>query len=229
MVSWHCEIVPCKHPQAYRALFLEKKKRALPLPREREPRKKRTKRKSKEKENTPTLTQKKKGVCVRAKGGCNMPAKGQAKLTLEQIQEGVEKYFSDCDASRVEYVTKAGIPQVRQIPYTMIGLANALGVTRDTLYRWCNGDYPVDDKDKGKDADKGKHIQQQVSDTLTRARLRVEQYTVEHAAMGDIDNRIAQLLMSGWGYASKQEVEHSGNIAVQWQGTTPEDAADWAK
>ena len=96
-----------------------------------------------------------------------MPAKGQAKLTLEQIQEGVEKYFSDCDASRVEYVTKAGIPQVRQIPYTMIGLANALGVTRDTLYRWCNGDYPVDDKDKGRMQIRGSIYN---SKSLTRSR-----------------------------------------------------------
>ena len=111
---------------------------------------------------------------------------------------------------------------VRQTPYTMVGIANALGISRDCLYEYMDGRYPSDGTEKGD------NTQRLIADTLTRARAKVEQYTIEHAALGDIDNRIAQLLMHGWGYASKQEVQHTGGLAVTWQGATAQEADEYS-
>lgn len=152
-----------------------------------------------------------------------MPAKGQSNVSHQELIRRAEQYFIDCDNSRVEYTTRAGVPCVRQTPYTMIGLANAIGVSRKTLYEYMAGKYPSDGTEEG---DAAQHL---VRDTLMRMRDRVEQYTVEHAALGDIDNRIAQLLMSGWGYKERHEVEHSGGMAVTWQGSTAQEAEEWSR
>lgn len=152
-----------------------------------------------------------------------MPAKGQCRIAAEELIRRAEQYFIDCDNSKVEYTTRAGVPCVRQTPYTMIGLANAIGISRKTLYEYLDGKYPSDDTEDGR------YTQELVRNTLARMRDRVEQYTVEHAALGDIDNRIAQLLMSGWGYKDRHEVEHSGGLSVTWQGSTAQEAEEWAQ
>lgn len=151
-----------------------------------------------------------------------MPAKGQCKLSLKQIQDGIKDYFATCDAT-VRTVVIGKRTAVVARPYTMVGLADHLGIHKDTLYQWLNGNYPTDGTSKGN------AIQQQVTDSITRAKGRIETSLLERSLTGELDSRTAALILGGMGYTSRQEVQHSGNMAVQWQGTTPEEAAEWAK
>lgn len=147
-----------------------------------------------------------------------MPAKGDRKLEPEEIESKIKQYFAECDASRVDYITKAGIPMSKQIPYSMEGLQEALdNIHHSTYERWATGDYPGEHEEKDR-----------VSAMLTRASAKVRRYTIEHAAMGEIDSKIATLLMSKWGYSSKAEIEHSGGFSVTWEGASGDDASKWS-
>ncbi len=149
-----------------------------------------------------------------------------AKLTPDEIKERTEGYFRACDESRLEYVTKSGIHKVRQTPYTMIGLANALGIARSTLYAYLDGEYPSDSSKSGEEK------RREVERFLQSARGKVEQQVLELAAMGDMDTRIAQLMMHAWGYNTRQEKEDKddrGTMRMSWEGVSGEEAETWSE
>lgn len=70
----------------------------------------------------------------------NMASVGRPRKfeSPEQLQELVDKYFKDCDKREVEHFSKKfGLVKVKDPePYTMSGLAYALGVDRETLLNY---------------------------------------------------------------------------------------------
>ncbi len=149
--------------------------------------------------------------------------KARGRITPERMEKRIEEYFAAMDATRVEITTKSGVFKVRQKPYTMIGIANALEISRTTLYEYLNGGYPSDG------GEKGEQTRLRVQILLESARGRVEQNVVELAALGDMDARIAQLMMGAWGYSTKAEPEHRGNFTVEWEGVEPVEAEEWSQ
>ena len=148
-----------------------------------------------------------------------MPAKGWMKLTPEQVQEITDRYFADCDAAVKHVMIGKRAAEVSR-PYTDAGLAYALGITRDTLYRWTKGEAETEwDTD----------AQKRVSDTLTRAKQRIDASTVERSLTGELDSKIAALILSSMGYSTKQEIAHSGAVEVKLTGATDAQAKAWSK
>ena len=152
-----------------------------------------------------------------------MPAKGRAKLTPEQIDKLIQEYFEHCDSTVRAVQIGKRVAEV-QTPYSLAGLAAYMDLSRDTLYEWSNGKYPVSDDTEG-----SRDIQNRVSDSIMRARRRIEASLLERSLTGELDSKIAALILGHMGYAAKQEVQHSGNMAVTWQGSTAQDAEEWSR
>ena len=162
-----------------------------------------------------------------------MGRKAALKLTPDELQTSVDAYFDHCEASAIKRDLKSGDVKVRKEWPTMVGLALWLDITKETLYQYLNGEYPTqwmdnDSCNSGLNDIERHNIKQGYSDTLARARQRVETSTVIAAANGDIDGRIAQLLMHQWGYKS-DPIDNTGTVTIQWQGVDKQDAERFSK
>lgn len=75
-----------------------------------------------------------------------MAAKGQCKLTVDEIAARIDGYFDACDKTEVNMVAGKALVPIRK-PYTVAGLAVHLGVHRATYHRWATGQHPQDVSD----------------------------------------------------------------------------------
>ena len=121
-----------------------------------------------------------------------MPAGRPPKYsTAEKLQAAVNAYFTDCDAKIIikQVVQKGEIVEVpTPLPYTVIGLANALGVDRRTINNYKDSDtfFPI----------------------IASARARIEEQNLAMGLIGAHDSRIAALnLASNYGYSEKSASE----------------------
>jgi transcriptional regulator with XRE-family HTH domain len=127
----------------------------------------------------------------------------------EELESKVDEYFNQCDKNIIkkQHVTGKGITIVETPePYTVAGLADHLGVTRETLCEWQkNNDKPF-------------------SDTITRAKQKIERYNITYSMAGCYDSRIAALnLSSNFGYSDKKETK---DITDHTDGWTPEEVQE---
>lgn len=158
-----------------------------------------------------------------------MGRKAALKLTPGQLQSKIDAYFDHCESSADVRQLKSGDVRVRKQWPTMVGLALWLDIHKDTLYKYLNGEYPTEWIDDKGLSDIEKHnIKRAYTDTLARARQQVEMSTITAAANGDIDGRIAQLLMHQWGYKS-DPIDNTGTVTIQWQGVDKSDAERFSK
>lgn len=102
--------------------------------------------------------------------------------TVEELQKAIDKYFNDClkDSVRLEDGT------IRHRPFTITGLALALGTTRKTLI-----DY--EDRDE-------------YCNTIKLAKTRVEGYAEERLFTGAATGPIFALKNFGWSDKSEQDI-----------------------
>lgn len=103
----------------------------------------------------------------------------------EQLEGLIDSYFDMCDAT-----TLAVSPNGKSImkPYTIIGLCNYLGICRDTLSEYSKLDG--------------------YSDTIKRARARVEEYTEMMAATSQINPVFAMFsLKNNFKWKDKHDIE----------------------
>lgn len=77
-------------------------------------------------------------------------------------------------------------------PYTITGLCLALDICRDTLCEYAKNE--------------------EFSDTIKKAKLRVENYLEKHLITDTGTTGIIFNLKNNFGWKDKQELEHSGNI-----------------
>lgn len=147
-----------------------------------------------------------------------MPAKGWAKLSPDELEQKTEAYFQECKDTLVDGVSGKTVIKLSRPP-TVEGMALHLGINRDTLYAYKNGEYPSEDKD----------TQKRVSGIITRAIERMTQDTLEGAMVGRYDARIAGLVLGHRGYSTKAEIAHSGGIEVKLTGATTEQVNKWSK
>lgn len=110
--------------------------------------------------------------------------------TPEEMQVDIDKYFDDCEKGKdVTIIRKNAVVTVnKQIPKTIAGLALALGfIARQSLLDYSN-------KDK-------------FSETITRAKLQVENDTLIGAMTGEYEAKMSALnLAVNFGYVVKTEI-----------------------
>ena len=88
-------------------------------------------------------------------------------------------------------------------PYTVTGLCLALDICRDTLLEYS--------KDK------------RFSDTIKKAKLKVENYLERHLITDSSTTGIIFNLKNNFGWTDKQQLEHSGNINNPFEGLSTEE------
>lgn len=123
----------------------------------------------------------------------------------DALKTKVQAYFDHCHGTEKVYDLKSGDIKVRKQFPTMTGLANWLGVSRDTLYSYLNGE----DK-PGNDADTNKAI----SDTLLHAKQDIADELMQAAIAGDADSRIAGMLLTAMGETTP-ESSTTVNVIIQ--------------
>ena len=114
---------------------------------------------------------------------------------VEDMEKAIEEYFMRCDTGG--------------LPYTVSGLALALGMTRETLLRY-------EEKDS-------------FSDTIKRAKQKIEEYVETRLFVSGIATGVIFNLKNNFGWKDKQEIEQSGEmnntVTVKFSG----DVEEWGK
>ncbi len=77
-------------------------------------------------------------------------------------------------------------------PYTITGLCMALDICRDTLSEYVK--------------------KEEFSDTIKKAKLKVENYLEKHLITDSSTTGIIFNLKNNFGWSDKQQIEHSGNV-----------------
>ena len=129
----------------------------------------------------------------------------------DELYDTLEAYFDKCDSTPItrQHVTGKGITLVTTpTPYTMAGLALAIGISRETLnqYRHTNHPWAAEKPDLAK----------KFSDILTHARQRIEVQNLTHAMVGCYDSKIASLnLSSNYKYSTSTDVKLEGSVTLE--------------
>lgn len=115
----------------------------------------------------------------------------------------IEAYFEYCDTHMItkQVPHSKGITIVKTpIPYTMAGLARALGISRDALNRYKQQDSPL--------ATTNPEAAQRMSDAIYTARDRIHENNLNMGLLGCHDAKISELnLLNNFGYSRKVELE----------------------
>lgn len=91
----------------------------------------------------------------------------------------------------------------KHTPYTVTGICLALDITRETLNQYL------------KDSE--------FSDTIKKAKLKVENYLEKHLITDTSTTGIIFNLKNNFGWTDKQQLEHSGNINNPFEGLSTEE------
>ena len=126
--------------------------------------------------------------------------------TVAEMEEAIEAYFFECDDRTVPFVTKEGI--VLQIPspapYTVMGLANLLGLSRQGLLNYEHDDEFVD--------------------TIKKAKGRVHQ-NLEFRMLDGRGYGPGHIfgLKNNYDWKDKHDVKHEGGISIVYADKDLED------
>lgn len=88
-------------------------------------------------------------------------------------------------------------------PYTITGLCLALDICRDTLLEYAKSE--------------------EFSDTIKKAKLKVENYLEKHLITDSSTTGIIFNLKNNFGWTDKQQLEHSGSINNPFEGLSTEE------
>ena len=143
----------------------------------------------------------------------------QRSLDAATIQQQVDDYFAACASDRREYALAKGGIVIRETPPTMVGLARWLRCNKDTLYRYMS-DEPIPSL-----SDEERNI---ISDCLHDASARVEEYTLSRSLQGDIDPRIAAMVLAGYGYR-KEPADVDATVRVCIAGADMQESDAYSK
>ncbi|MCI8618339.1 MAG: hypothetical protein HFJ60_08955 [Clostridia bacterium] len=92
---------------------------------------------------------------------------------------------------------------IKEEPYTITGLCIALDICRDTLSEYMK--------------------KEEFSDTIKKAKLKVENYLEKHLITDSSTTGIIFNLKNNFGWSDKQQIEHSGNINNPFEGLSTEE------
>ena len=123
----------------------------------------------------------------------------------EELKAKVQAYFDHCHSTEKIYDLKNGdIKRRKQFP-TITGLANWLGVHRDTLYSYINGEEKTGNSEE---------CNKQITDTLIHAKQDIADELMQAAISGDADSRIAGMLLTAMGETTPEN-NTTVNVIIQ--------------
>ncbi|MDI3211775.1 terminase small subunit [Arthrobacter sp. AL12] len=120
--------------------------------------------------------------------------------TVDELQVAIDSYFDACDPHLESRLVESGINErgetifaqrkvmTEQKPYTVSGLARALGITRETLVQYKNGD--------------------RFSDPVMLAYERCHEWA-ENALYSKSASGASFSLKNNWGWKERQEIDHT--------------------
>lgn len=164
-----------------------------------------------------------------------MPGRGQATYTPEALEAKIDQYFDWCNLPENHVETISGKHRISiPRPPMWVDLSVYLGVDRETLRRWMNGEYhSIQESRKGLSPDEvaqaEKKAQERVRGILTRARDRIVTDAYLGASRGVYNERATALRLGRMGETPKTEVQHSGAMTVAWEGVSAGEAEDYAR
>ena len=156
-----------------------------------------------------------------------MPGKGQGKLTLEQLRDGIEEYFKLCKETKVTAVIGKQLVEISKPPLIQ-GLLLHLGIDDNTWYRYGDGEFPVDPK-KLKEGETVESIQKQVRDIIGCARQRIIVDAYEGATLGIYKEQTTQNRLSRMGEKPNVELNNTGSFKLEWANVSPDQADAYSK
>jgi len=109
--------------------------------------------------------------------------------SVEQLEQDIEKYFKRCDS--------------KELPYTVAGLAYALGMSTDTLLNY--------EKRPGYELFFG---------TIKNAKQRIEAYMIENGLIGNLDKTFSIFLAkANFGYSDQPQQQNTDRkIIIEFEG-----------
>lgn len=124
--------------------------------------------------------------------GSGRPPKFKNNATLSKK---INEYFKWCDGQKEVIVTDKGTKVIYK-PYTVSGLCLYLDICRDTLCEY--------------------EKLEKFSDTIKKAKNRIENWIEEHSLNGDLNPTVSIFnLKNNFGWKDKQQVEHSGELKFE--------------
>ena len=123
-----------------------------------------------------------------------------------EMQKAIDDYFNRCDrrVSQVYVKIQKEIVDIEDpVPYTIEGLCNALGMTRDELLNY--------EKEEGNET---------LCEMVKQAKLKVQQNLVERSLEGKNSSAIAVFIMkNNFGYGDKEEAGNTKDLAPVFSET----------
>ncbi len=117
--------------------------------------------------------------------------------SVEELEEKINKYFKECDETIVRTVYNKDGDVIEEVtrPYTVTGLALALGTSRETLLEY--------------------EERPEFVDAIKAAKLKCQNNAVERALIGKANATFSIFnLKNNHGWKDKTEIEHSGNLSI---------------
>lgn len=113
--------------------------------------------------------------------------------SADDMQVAIDAYFAACDARTRDFVTKeGGVVKISDPePYTVCGLAIALDLCRDELLEY------------------QKHYGPEFSDTIKKAKMKVQNYAEKHLFEGKNPSGAMFNLKCNYGYRDTQHIDHT--------------------
>lgn len=144
----------------------------------------------------------------------NLGGRPLAFKTVEELDVAIQGYFDMCDPHQENRLVDSGVNErgetifltrkvmTEQQPYTVSGLARALGISRETLVQYKKSD--------------------RFSDSVLLAYDRCHEWA-EKALYSKSATGAAFSLKNNWGWRDKQEIDHTtkGQAMPLLGGTTP--------
>ena len=156
-----------------------------------------------------------------------MPKKGQAKLTVEQLEHGLEEYFQLCKETKVTAVIGKQLVEISKPPMIQ-GILLHLGIDDNTWYKYADGDYPVDPQSL-KEGETVESIQKYVKDIIGCARQRIIVDAYEGATLGIYKEQTTQNRLSRMGEKPNVELNNTGSFKLEWANVSPSQADAYSK
>lgn len=118
-------------------------------------------------------------------------------MKTSRLEQKIEKYFLDCDATRQQIEQKNGQIATYQRPYTLYGLSAATGIAPQELIRLGSS--------KG---NRG------AAAIVANALARTAAYTMEHALLGELTWQVATAALKELGLLGEGGAESVLNVVL---------------
>jgi len=129
---------------------------------------------------------------TKAKNPVGRPRKFKS---VESMEAMINAYFIMCDESKVVSTDTKGKTSIRYKPYTISGLCLFLDLTYEGLLEY--------------------QAREEYSETIKKAKKRVENWIEEHSINGDLNPAVSIFnLKNNFGWKDKTEIDMNANIKI---------------